>query len=151
MDFRYIDHIFYLILISFAVYFSRGQWLACCLEQSCGTALLFLSRHFLSRRLMRLCQGIRIFFFLSSWSIPMSISSSTYSALFVTILPSLSSPSQTSPSSSLSIWSSSCSHCHCHHLHHHLYLIYQSLLKVQIKAFLSSLMGLQYVSFSFSC
>ena len=150
MDFRYIDHIFYLILISSAVCFSRGQWLACCLEQSCGTALLFLSRHFLSRRLMRLCQGIRIFFFFFL-SIPMSISSSTYSALFVTILPSLSSPSQTSPSSSLSIWSSSCSHCHCHHHHHHLYLIYQSLLKVQIKAFLSSLMGLQYVSFSFSC
>lgn len=39
-------------------------------------------------------------------------------------------------------------HCHCHH--HHLYLIYQLLHKMQIKAFLSSLMGLQYVCFSFS-
>ena len=45
-------------------------------------------------------------------------------------------PSQTSPSSSWSIWSSSCSHCHCHHHHHHLYLIYQLLHKVLIKAFL---------------
>ena len=32
-----------------------------------------------------------------------------------------------------------------------LYLIYQLLHKVQIKAFLSSLMGEQYVCFSFSC
>lgn len=131
------------------MYFSRGQWLACCLEQSCGTALLFPSRHFLSRKLMRVCQGIRIFFFYH-------LDQYQYQCHHQHIKHYLSQFCH----HYLGHHKHHHHHCyinmiiimsgHCHCPHHHLYLIYQLLHKMQIKAFLSSLMGLQYVCFSFS-